>query len=127
MVVNMGYALSYAERMNLDNVTPRGDLCSTGYCLANPSISNAEYFIYAPDGGKITINLSSTPGDLKIEWLDPKNGKVYQGGTVTGGKSVSLRPPFTGDSVLYLTNRINAVWLPLITRNNPNQGFFGSN
>ena len=32
----MGDTLAYANRMNLAKATPRGDLASTGYCLANP-------------------------------------------------------------------------------------------
>ena len=40
---NLGYALSYARRMNLAAITPRGDLNSTGYALANPAASGAEY------------------------------------------------------------------------------------
>lgn len=126
MIANLGYALAYADRMNLTKMNPRGDLASTSYCLANPSSLGAEYLVYAPNGGQITINLSSTPGELRVEWLNPGNGRIYQSGTVTGGKSVSLRPPFSGDAVLYLSNRTNAVWLPLIIGNNSNQGFSGS-
>ena len=37
MRANMGYARDYAQRMNMAAMTPHGDLCSTGYCLANPT------------------------------------------------------------------------------------------
>ena len=50
---NMGYTRSYAERINLAAMTPRGDLCSTDYCLANPATSGAEYLVYLPDGGDV--------------------------------------------------------------------------
>jgi hypothetical protein len=51
---NMGYTLTYAKRINLAAMTPRPDLCSTGYCLANPVASGAEYLVYLPAGGTVT-------------------------------------------------------------------------
>ena len=41
----MGHTLAYANRMNLAAMTPRDDLASSGYCLANPG---EEYLIYLP-------------------------------------------------------------------------------
>jgi len=32
----MGYTLTYANKMNLAAMTPRNELASTKYCLANP-------------------------------------------------------------------------------------------
>jgi len=45
----MGITRRCAERMNLAASTPRPELASTGYCLANPG---KEYLIYLPDGGE---------------------------------------------------------------------------
>ena len=41
----MGHTLAYANRMNLATMTPRDNLASSGYCLANPG---EEYLIYLP-------------------------------------------------------------------------------
>ena len=48
---NLGYALSYARRMNLAAMVPHGELSSLGYALASPVASGAEYLVYAPSGG----------------------------------------------------------------------------
>jgi hypothetical protein len=123
--VNMGYILSYANRVNLAAMTPRPDLCSTGYCLAHPVASGAEYLVYLPSGSTVTaildtvgidkepsiylpldsmvtVDLSTTPGDLSVEWFNPSTGETMAGGTTTGGASRSFTAPFSGDAVLYL-------------------------
>ena len=96
---NMGYTLSYANRMNLATAVPRNELSSTEYCLANPGV---EYLIYLPDGGNVTVDLSDTPGKLAVEWLNPNTGERMSGGTTTGGGSRKFTAPFNGDAVLYL-------------------------
>jgi hypothetical protein len=99
---NLGYALTYANRMNLVNVTPHPELASTGYCLANPVNRNAEYLIYAPLGGQVTVDLAPTQGEIQGEWLDPDQGLVMTGVSTTGGGRRSFVAPFEGDAVLYL-------------------------
>ena len=99
---NLGYARTYATRMNLAAMQPRGDLASSGYCLANPVAQGAEYLIYLPSGGSVTVNLSASPGTLTVEWFDPGTGQVTAGGTITGGASPSFTAPTSGDAVLYL-------------------------
>lgn len=100
--LNLGYALSYANRMNLMAMTPRGDLATSGYALANPVASGAEYLVYLPSGGSVTVNLSATPGTLTVEWFNPSTGATTSGGTTTGGTNRSFTAPFGGDAVLYI-------------------------
>ncbi|MFN2304573.1 MAG: fibronectin type III domain-containing protein [Anaerolineales bacterium] len=123
--VNMGYILTYADRIDLAAMNPRGDLCSTGYCLANPTLADAEYLVYAPEGGTIQklldladidrdlsvnlptdrvimVDLTATPGELSVEWFHPETGEIVEGGTITGGASHVFVSPFSGDAVLYL-------------------------
>jgi hypothetical protein len=101
---NLGYARSYAQRMNLAAMTPTSNtsLCSSGYCLRNPAASGAEYLAYLPNGGSISINLSSTQGTLTVEWFNPATGATIAGGTVNGGANRQFTAPFGGDAVLYL-------------------------
>lgn len=99
---NMGYTLTYAQRINLAAMTPRPDLCSTGYCLANPVASGAEYLVYLPTGGTVTVNLSAAAGTLSVEWFNPSTGVATPGSSTTGGGSRNLTPPFSGDAVLYI-------------------------
>jgi hypothetical protein len=99
--VNMGYILTYAKKINLVAMTPRGDLVSTGYALANP-VAGGQYLVYLPTGGTVTVNLTGTPGTLNVEWFNPATGATTSGGTVGGGASRQLTPPFGGDAVLYI-------------------------
>ena len=50
---NLGDILKYAKRINLEAMTPRGDLASSGYALANPAGSGAEYLVYLPSGATL--------------------------------------------------------------------------
>ena len=99
---NLGYTRAYAERMNLVSMTPRSDLCSSQYCLANPAALGGEYLVYLPSGGNVTVNLTGTPGTVSVEWFRPSNGATTSGGTVAGGANRSFTAPFSGDAVLYL-------------------------
>jgi len=100
----MGDALRLSRRMDLAAMTPRGDLASTGYCLANPSKANPAYLVYLPKGGKATVDLSAAEGTLGVEWIDAKTGKVSRGEAVRGGAKRTLTTPFKGDAVLYLVH-----------------------
>jgi hypothetical protein len=132
---NLGWILDYANRMTLEAMAPRGDLCSTGYCLANPVARGAEYLVYLPSGStatailkdlglsgqdhkrmssvylltdsSVTVDLTSTPGILSVEWFNPSNGEVTSGGTITGGAGRNFTAPFTGSAVLYLHSTNN--------------------
>ena len=106
LLANLGYALRYADRMNLAAMTPRGDLCSTGYCLANPTATGAEYLVYLPSGGSITVNLTSVSEQLMVEWFNPSTGVTTAGGSINGGANRSFTPPFGGDAVLYLRGSV---------------------
>ena len=102
---NLGYTLSYAKRLNLAQAQPQGSLASTGYCLANPASTNAEYLVYAPSDGTFTVDLSATTNTLKVEWFNPSSGTAISAGTVSGGTAAQrFTAPFSGDAVLYLAD-----------------------
>jgi hypothetical protein len=99
---NMGYTRRYAERMNLAAMTPRGDLCSTGYCLAEPG---SAYLVYQPESGPVRLDLGVARGRRhSVEWLSPDTGEAVSAQAVGGGESVTLTPPFEGTAVLYLSS-----------------------
>ena len=56
---NMGYARSYALRMDLAHAVPRADLTNSSYCLA---VVGSEYLVFLPGGGSVTVNLSGVSG-----------------------------------------------------------------
>ena len=96
---NMGYARSYALRMDLARAVPRGDLSSSGYCLA---VAGSEYLVFLPSGGSANVNLAGASGLRSVEWFNPANGQTTAGGTVAGGSVVALTAPFSGMAVLYI-------------------------
>ena len=96
---NMGYARSYAARINMAAAVPRGDLASSGYCLA---VVGTEYLVFLPGGGSTSLNLTGASGARTIEWFNPATGQVVVGKTVTGGNSVTLTAPFSGSAVAYV-------------------------
>ncbi|MBM3878125.1 MAG: hypothetical protein FJ387_00125 [Verrucomicrobia bacterium] len=95
----MGHSRHYAERMNLAKARPLPALASTGYCLAAPG---AEYLVYAPEGGKFTVDLSAADGALTAEWLHPPTGTIKSAATVEGGTRREFTAPSPGDAVLFL-------------------------
>ena len=103
---NIGYVLEYANhKLDLAKMAPRGDVSSTGFCLANVAPSGAEYLVYAPSGVFFSVNLSNTSGILNVEWLNPATGAVTAATPVTGGSSSYwFAVPFKGDAVLHLVD-----------------------
>ena len=98
---NLGYTRHYAERVDLANMEPLGDLASTGYCLASPGF---EYLAYLPVGGVVTVDLTAAKGDLAVEWFCPTTGEAVADQGVAGGAVRHLWPAFGGDAVLYLSD-----------------------
>ena len=99
---NMGYTRMYAQRMNLAAMTPRNDLCSSEYCLANPATGGAEYLVYLPDGGDVSVDLTATAGEVQVEWFNPETGQSTPGNSTAAGENRLFTAPFDGDAVLYL-------------------------
>lgn len=105
ILANLGYILTYANRINLAAMLPQPELSSTKWILANPAVNDAAYLTYLPEGGTVTVDLSATPGELNSEWFNPETGAKTDGGVVTGGASRSFPAPFAGDAVLYLYSK----------------------
>jgi hypothetical protein len=99
----MGDTRRYAQRMNLAAMTPRPELSSSRYCLAN---LGDEYLIYLPEGGKVTIDLCEVVGNFAVEWFLPQLGRAFPGARpLPGGDYAATIAPYTGDAVLYLKKR----------------------
>jgi hypothetical protein len=96
---NLGYTLSYAKKMNLAKMTPRTDVASSGYCLAEPG---HEYLVYLPDSRDVSVDLSSVASVAVVGWFDPGTGTMQPGENVTGGRRRSFHSPFGSDAVLSL-------------------------
>ena len=104
---NMGYTLSYGNKMDLAKMTPQGSLSSTGHCLAQTPATGAEYLVYdASGGGSFTVDLTAMPSSrtLNVEWLNPNTGSISPAGAVGAGATRTFTAPFGGDAVLYLVD-----------------------
>lgn len=98
----MGHTRTMGNRMDLAAMTPRKDLASTQYCLANPG---KEYLVYLPDGGEVTVDLSGATGTMHVEWMHPVEGTITSGAATTGGDRRTFRAPFSGDAALHIWKR----------------------
>ena len=111
--VNMGYARKYANKIDLADMTPHNESCSSRYCLANPG---QEYLVYvpAPTGwrawalwkslfhSKVKVDLTPAPASIKIEWFNTATGETQTSEMMTNESMQVFRSPFTVDSVLHL-------------------------
>ena len=95
----MGQTLALSGRINLARSTPRAELSSTGYCLAEPGVS---YVVFAPEGGGLEVDLTAASSSFQVEWHNVASGMVAKAGAVTGGAKRLLHAPFTGAAVLFL-------------------------
>jgi len=68
----MGDTLRYAERMQLIEMTPRGDLTSTGYALADPG---QEYLVLQPDEPAKPFAVTLSAGSYRGEWYAAAAGR----------------------------------------------------
>jgi hypothetical protein len=99
----MGDTLRYAERMQLIEMTPRGDLASTGYALANPG---QEYLALQPDEAAKPFTVALVAGSYRGEWYNIGNRRTVAAdpATVVSDGNCQFIPPFAeaGQVVLYL-------------------------
>lgn len=68
----MGQTLYFAKKIKLAAMTPLNELCSTGFCLANPG---EEYIAYQPQSEKL-FWVDLPPGSYQVDLYSPKEGKV---------------------------------------------------
>lgn len=101
----MGYIRGYAERMNLANMTPQGELSTTGHVLASNGAADPEYLVYAASGGEFSVSLRNSKDHFALEWMNPATGSRTAGSDVSGGATRTFVPPFSGDAVLYIRSK----------------------
>ncbi|MHC4678686.1 MAG: DUF6298 domain-containing protein [Planctomycetota bacterium] len=96
---SMGYALDFAERLDLNECKAINELSTTGYCLANPG---ARYLIYQPQGGaKLGVKLKR--GKYSVEWFDPNTGKTVSKEQVSAEKQqTAFSNPVKGEAILFI-------------------------
>ncbi len=95
----MGYALAWAKRIDLTEMTPRNELSSTKYCLANPG---KEYLVYQPEERE-EFWIKVEPGKYRYEWFDPEKGYVTFSGVLNSiGGEKQFFSHYDSDALFYL-------------------------
>jgi hypothetical protein len=99
----MGDTRRYAERVHLIDMTPRAELGSTGYVLANPG---QEYLVLQPDEHGEPFKVELPAGTYSVEWYDIASRETTAGDAVRLEKDarITFTAPFAqrGPSVLLL-------------------------
>jgi hypothetical protein len=97
----MGDTLAYAQRVDLVDMVPRGELASTDYALANP---DREYLVLQPDRSAAPFSVALEPGTYAVEWFDVDTHAAAPAGEATADRATTLSfaAPFDGPAVLYL-------------------------
>ena len=102
----MGDTLRFAERMNLIEMEPRGDLSSTGYALANPG---EEYLVLQPSTTADPFTVTLEAGTYAVEWfgVDTRRTMGADDVTVERDESIGFTAPLAESepAVLYLHRR----------------------
>lgn len=96
---SMGHVLRWSRRVNLAAMTPRSDLASSRYCLANPGV---EYLVLLP--GKEREVLVDLPAqEYEGIWFNTQTGREVELEKFSPGTGQRrLEAPFGGDTLLYL-------------------------
>jgi hypothetical protein len=110
--VAIGDTIEYAQRIDLEHMSPRVDVCSTTFCLTNPGW---EYVIYLPSSTlcsippqsqlhqcMLTVDLSDVGTPMMVEWFSPDTRERKTDGLTIGGSLQTFTSPFSGASVLHL-------------------------
>ena len=95
----MGYALDWSRRIDLAATTPRADLASSEYCLANPG---TEYLVLVPADSK-SVTLTLPPGRYEWLWFNTANGKESAKETLDQRDDQwQASSPFAADALLHM-------------------------
>jgi hypothetical protein len=89
----MGDTLRFAREMGLIAMEPRGELCSTGYALANPG---EEYLVLQPDETADPFAVRLEANTYSIRWHSVVSRETKDAGEVEveDGGNTTFTPPF---------------------------------
>jgi len=100
---NVGKAVEYAGKLDLANVSPRGDLASTGFCLTKPGY---QYVVYQPGDGPITVSDLRVGTSYHYELYNTEQSKVVSSGRIRASGSTESFKLVGKGSVLYLDSSV---------------------
>jgi len=97
------------DKMDIFTCVPHNDLLSRrkpngAYCLAN---QGKEYAVYFPDGGEVTVDISSLKGSAVIRWLKISTSEWKKQQAVQGGRKATLHSPGKGHWAVLISDEKN--------------------
>jgi hypothetical protein len=99
----LGDTLRYAQLVKLVEMTPHGDLSSTGCALANPG---QEYLVLQPSDTADPFTVTVTAGTCAVEWHSVASRETKAAGSLTverdGGTGFRAPDAAAGPAVLHL-------------------------
>jgi Protein of unknown function (DUF4038)/Domain of unknown function (DUF5060)/Putative collagen-binding domain of a collagenase len=94
----IGHLRDFIARIDLLKMSPAQQLVNEpNLCLAN---SGETYVVYAPQGGPVELDLSSTHETFVPTWFDPRTGELHRRTPLKGGSRTTLKSPDAQDWVL---------------------------
>jgi len=89
-------------------MSPHPEMADTGICLAD---ERGEAVVFAPQGGRVRLELSKVAKEFTARWFDPREAKFHPSFVVSGGDSEVVAPR-SGDWVLHIrrSRRGTARW-----------------
>jgi hypothetical protein len=98
---NVGQTVEYANKLDLANSSPRNDLSTTGFCLANPG---NQYVVYQPGDTPFTVFGLRKGTSYCYQRYDTGKHKVVRKGEIRASGPKKLFTPTNKRTVLYLTS-----------------------
>jgi Family of unknown function (DUF6298) len=97
-----GATVALANQIDLARLSPRSDLASSKYCLADP---DREYVILVTDGNEVEVKKLSPRRTYELEWLPLTGGDPVSRETVTPDGAISSFTPPEENLVLHIRRR----------------------
>ena len=86
----LGQARTVADAVDLAQLEPSTNGCSTRYCLVS---HGSQYVVYQPESGPFTLDLPRRRRRYRLEWLSIRTGETARAYIRDGGEA-TLTPPF---------------------------------
>jgi len=88
----------FFETIPFYRMSPRQDLVSAGYCLAE---EGHQYLIYLDSGGSVDVKIGD--GEYRVQWINAQDTTDRRDGGITGNGEKLNAPDDGDDWLLYLT------------------------
>jgi hypothetical protein len=91
---NLGVVRAVASQTDLSLLVPQPDRCSSRFCLVSVDSGVPQAIVYLPEGGRGTVQLAASAGDVQIEWFSPRFDRWKRQHIAGAGRLVQVRSPF---------------------------------